>query len=275
MDEVIKRTLEKGVFLLTVGTQKDTSRYGCEVADHYDGMWASVGLHPNHLTKQEFFDEQEFAGTDQQTSIKTRTEEFDMAYYRELARHPKCVAIGECGLDYYLIPENVSREEVFAKQESVVRAHFDLATETNLPVLIHCRDAHEPQAAIIAEYVHAGKLPRRGVIHCFTGTLEEAQRYIALGFLISFGGILTFPPRKGESGEDGLSSLQRVAKSLPMESMVIETDAPYLTPIPFRGQRNEPWYVQFVAEKLAEIRGISVEEVAKITTANARRLLKI
>lgn len=274
MDEVIRRTLEKGIFLLTVGTQKDTSRYGLEVAERYDGMWASVGLHPNHLVKQEFWDDQEFSG-DEHNHIKTRAEEFDASYYRELSRHPKCLAIGECGLDYYRIPEDVSHTEIFVKQEAVVRAHFDLATEVKLPILIHCRDAHQLQADLIVEYVSSGKLGRRGIIHCFTGTKEEAERYIGLGFYISFGGILTFPPRKAEDSQDGLSDVQRVAKELPIEWILLETDAPYLTPLPFRGQRNEPWYVQFVAEKLAELKGMTVEEVADVTTQNAKKLFGI
>lgn len=270
MDDVIKRTLDKGVFMITVGTQKDTSRLGLEVAERYDGLWASVGLHPNHLTKQEFWDDEELPPQEQPNSIiRTRAETFDPAYYLALAKHPKCVAIGECGLDYYRIPVDQEVQEVKEAQEVALRGQFDVATQAGLPVIIHCRDAHGRQAELIEEYVSAGKLARRGVVHCFTGTLEEARRYLDLGFYISFTGIITFPPRKGEGS---VSPLQQVVRDVPLASILVETDAPYLTPIPHRGKRNEPWYVQFVAEKVAELKSISVEEVAEMTTQNARQL---
>ena len=276
MDDVIKRTLAKGVFMITVGTQADTSKNGLEVAERYDGLWASVGLHPNHLTQQEFWDDDELPPEDQATpKIKTREEKFDLEYYRSLASHPKCVAIGECGFDYYRIPESVDLNEVKRRQEEALRLQFDLATEANLPVIIHCRDAHKDQADLIEEYIKAGKLSRRGVVHCFTATLEDAQRYIDLGFYISFTGILTFPARKNEANVEGLSPLQAVAKALPLEKILIETDSPYLTPLPFRGTRNEPWYVEFVAKKIAEVKGISFEEVAQATTKNAKDLFRI
>lgn len=276
MDEVIKRTLDAGVFLITVGTQKDTSKIGLEVAEHYEGVWASVGLHPNHLTKQEFWDDEELPSDQQVTGlIKTRAETFDPEYYLALAKHSKCVAIGECGLDYYRIPEGADLEEVKRVQEQAVRQQFEVATQANLPVIIHCRDAHDHQVALIKEYLNAGKLQRRGVVHCFTGTVEEARRYLDLGFYISFTGIITFPPRKGEADEQGLSPLQRVVKELPLDRIMVETDAPYLTPIPFRGKRNEPSYVRYIAEKIAEVKGISFEEVAEQTTKNAEQLFGI
>ena len=178
MDEVIRRSLDEGVFLITVGTQSTTSKNGLAVAEKYDGVWTTIGLHPNHTCEQEFWDEDELPPSEQATpKIRTRCEEFDPAYYRELAKHPKVVAIGECGLDYYRIPEGLNVEEVKAKQEREVRKQFDLATEVNLPLVIHCRDAHVEQQAIIREYVEAGKLGRRGVVHCFTGTLEELKLF--------------------------------------------------------------------------------------------------
>ncbi|MBI5370197.1 TatD family hydrolase [Candidatus Uhrbacteria bacterium] len=276
MDAVIRRTLDKGVFMITVGTQRDTSANGLKVAELYDGLWASVGLHPNHLTRQEFWDDDELPPQAQATPlIKTRAEVFDPAYYLKLAQHPKCVAIGECGLDYYRIPEGVDREDVKRVQEAAVRGQFDVATQANLPVIVHCRDAHATQADLIEEFVKEGKLARRGVVHCFTGTIEEAQRYLNLGFYISFTGIITFPARKGEADGDGLSALHRVVREMPLERMLIETDAPYLTPIPHRGERNEPWYVEFVAQKVAELKGISFDKVAEQTTENARKLFGI
>lgn len=262
MDEVIKRTLERGVFMITVGTQKDTSRKGLEVAEHYDGMWATVGLHPNHTVEQEFWDDDELPPEEQATpKIKTRAESFDTDYYRELVKHPKCVGIGEFGLDYYRIPEGVDRDEVIRRQEETVRAQFDLATEANKPVVIHCRDAYPRQAEMIKEAIGEGKLARRGVIHCFTGTLEDARAFIDLGFFISFSGILTFA-----------KELQAVAKELPLDRLLVETDAPYLTPAPDRGKRNEPWRVEYVAMKLAELKGVTFDEVAEQTVKNTKQI---
>lgn len=188
MDAVIKRTLQKGVRLITVGTQSTTSKNGIEVAEQYDGVYTTIGLHPNHTCEQHFEDELE--------EIQTRCESFDVAYYRKLAEHPKVVAIGECGLDYYRIPAEVDRQVLIEKQKAELRKQLALADELNLPVVIHCRDAHADQVAMLEEFIAAGKLARRGVVHCFTGTTEEARAYHALGFLTSFTGIITFPPRK-------------------------------------------------------------------------------
>lgn len=274
MNEVIKRTLERGVFMITIGTQKDTSRHGLEIAERYDGMWATVGLHPNHTVEQEFWDNDELPPEEQVTpKIKTRTEAFDMEYYRKLVKHPKCVGIGEFGLDYYRIPDDVDceakqtgvhtldRNEVIRRQEEAVRAQFDLATDANKPVVIHCRDAYTRQAQMIKEAIGEGKLERRGVIHCFTGTLEDARAFIDLGFYISFSGILTF-----------VIELQTVAKELPLDRLLVETDSPYLTPAPDRGKRNEPWRVEYIAQKLAELKGVAFDEVAEQTVKNTKQI---
>ncbi len=269
-DEIIKKTLAEGVFLLTVGTQKDTSENALRAAEQYEGVWAAVGLHPNHLTPQPFFDTQELSIVDAKPTM-TPVEVFDPEFYRTLAQHPKCVAIGECGLDYYRMPENADREEVIARQKETVRAHFNLADELDLPVIVHCREAYADQLEIVMEYTSAGKLKRRGVIHCFAGTLEEARQFIEQGFLIGFTGTLTFPPRKKDSLFDGLTESQNIVKQIPLEHFLIETDSPYLTPMPHRGERNEPLYVKFVAEKMAMIKNCSVEEIEHQTFENAKR----
>mgnify|MGYP001568712866 CR=1 FL=1 len=261
MDDVIKRTLDKGVRMITVGTQSTTSKNGIDVAEKYDGIYTTIGLHPNHTCEQQFIDDLE--------EIKTRCEHFDVEYYRKLAEHPKVVAIGECGLDYYRIPENLKRDEVIAAQKEELRKQLDLADELNLPVVIHCRDAHEDQTAMLKEYIDAGKLTRRGVVHCFSSTIDQARAYHAIGFLTSFTGIITFPPRKNEGP---ISPLQSVVRDCPLDMLMLETDAPYLTPEPHRGKRNEPWYVQFIAAKVAELKNISVEEVDRVTTQNAEKL---
>lgn len=268
MEEVIKRSLAENVFMITVGTQQDTSRQAVEVAEKYDGVWAAIGLHPSHTSEQSFEDDDEIPTS----TIKTRSEEFDPAFYRRLAKSKKVVAIGECGLDYFHLPTDISREEAIEKQKTALRGQLDLADELGLPIIIHSRDSHKDQVGILREYVEAGKLTRRGVTHCFGGTLEQAQDFLNLGFLVSFTGIICFPPRKSE-GE--LSASQKVAKELPPDKLLVETDAPYLAPPPHRGKRNEPRFVVEVARKLAELHSKSLEEVAEITNTNAKKLFGI
>jgi TatD DNase family protein len=265
MAEVIARTQKGNVAMITVGTQRDTSKNGVDLASRTEGLWATVGLHPNHLFPV-YIDEDE-------APFMTREESFDYAHYYELAQHPKVVAIGECGLDWYRIPENRSLEEVKAKQREVFRQHLDLCEEVTKPVMIHCRDAHQECADILEEYVKAGKLQRRGVIHCFTGTIAEAQRYHSLGFFTSLTGVITFPPKKSSGESD--TALQRVVRALPLKWILIETDAPYLTPVPHRGKRNEPLFVLDVARSIAVLQGRTVDEVLEVTRANARRLFGI
>lgn len=264
-DALIQKTLESGVFMVTVGTDKQTSREAIEVAEKYDGVFATVGLHPEHVIDQTFFDEQESAE-------HYPAEVFHVDFYRTLAQSKKCVAIGECGLDYYRMPENIDRVEAIIKQKQTVRAHFDLAHELDLPVVVHCRDAYEDQLLINQEYVDAGKLSRRGVIHCFAGSREQARAFVAQGFYLGFTGVITFPPRKSDVLVDGLTETQQIIREIPIEYLLIETDSPYLTPIPFRGKRNEPSNVKYVAEKIAEIRGVSIAEIEHATTENAKRL---
>ncbi|MBF8280548.1 MAG: Hydrolase TatD [Candidatus Magasanikbacteria bacterium] len=265
MDEVITRSLAASVSMITIGTQSTTSKNGVAVADANDGVWCAVGLHPNHLFSVPI-DEAELP------SFMTRAEDFDAAYYRTLARSSKkVVAIGECGLDYYRIPEELDPMVVKEKQERVFRQHLDLCEELSLPVVVHVRDAHEEVIRLLKEYREADKLKRGGVIHCYSGTWEQAQRYFELGFFISFTGTITFPPRKGESE----NAVWETIRAAPLEMIMIETDAPYLTPIPHRGKRNEPTYVKFVAEKIAELKGVTFDKVGAQTTANAEKLFGI
>lgn len=273
MDRVVQRSLDAGVGMITVGTQSTTSRNGLALAEKYEGVWTTIGLHPNHLHAQEFADENELDENDPQRTagldfvspkIKTRAEQFDPEYYRELAKHPKVVAIGEFGLDYYRVPPGVDVEQMKRDQAESVQAQLTFATEVSKPVVIHCRDAHADQIALLKAEIANGGLARRGVIHCFTGTAEEAARYREIGFLVSITGIVTFA-----------KSLQAVVKEIPLDHMMIETDAPYLTPNPYRGKRNEPYYVEYVAQTVADLKGISLDEVAQVTTENARRLFTL
>lgn len=267
VDSVVQRALDSGVGLITVGTQSTTSKNGITLAEKYDGVWCTIGLHPNHLHAQDFFDDNELppgaevkAG-DGPAHIKTRAERFDADYYRELAKHPKVVGIGELGLDYYRVPPGVDLAKLKADQQEQVQEQLRFASEVNKPVVIHCRDAHDDQARLLEAEIARGGLERRGVIHCFTGTPAEAKRYTDLGFYISFSGIVTFGKNVMES-----------AVSVPLDKILIETDSPYLTPAPHRGKRNEPQYVELVAQKIADLKGISLEAVAEQTTANAIKL---
>lgn len=264
-DDIVRRAREADVQMITIGTNLATSREAVAFAERHEGVFATVGLHPNHTTASPHHDEEEL-----EQSPPLAGERFDLDAFRVLAAHPKCVAIGECGLDYYRLEGDTT--EAKSRQAAAVRAQFDLASETDKPVVVHCRDAHDDQLAALREYVVAGKLVRRGVIHCFTGTLDEARAYVDVGFLISFTGIITFPPRKDEGA---VSPLQRVVRELPLESILVETDSPYLTPVPFRGKRNEPAYVRFVAEMVAYLKGVSFDDVARVTSQNAARLFRI
>jgi TatD DNase family protein len=272
MDEVVRRSLEAGVGLITVGTQSTTSKNGIDLAEQYDGVWCTIGLHPNHLHAQEFLDENELPPGviddqkegDGPAHIKTRAERFDWDYYREFAKHPKVVAIGEFGLDYYRIPPGVDVEQLKADQKAQAREQLRFASEVDKPVVIHCRDAHADQAELLKAEIDRGGLARRGVIHCFTGTAAEAAVYRELGFYLSIGGIVTFG-----------KNVMEAVREIPLEQIMLETDSPYLTPAPHRGQRNEPYQVVHVAQKIAEIHGITLEEVAKITTLNAERLFQL
>ena len=243
-EDVVKRSLENGVRMIIIGTSADNSARAVEIANQYEsGVYASVGLHP----------------TDKED------DDFDINYYRGLAKNPKVVAIGECGLDYYH-PQNYKE-----KQKNIFKKQIELATEVNKPLIIHCRDAHNDVLNILQNYFLNLKSGKNGVIHFFSGSWEQAQKYFNLGFLISFTGVITFPPLRRASTSD----YDEIIKKAPLEKIILETDAPFVAPIPYRGQRNEPLYVKEVAQKIAEIKGISYEEAAKITTKNAVELFNL
>lgn len=255
-DEVIERTLKQSVFLVNVGTQFDTSRRAVEIAEQYsDGVYAAVGQHPIHLFESQV-DEEE-------TSFRTRGEEFNLASYKELIQHTtKIAAVGEFGLDYYRLPSDTETEKVKEKQKEVVIKHLELAREMDKPIMVHCREAYDDLVPILKQHWRGGG----GIIHSFTGTWQQAKLFLELGFLIGLNGIITFD-KTGRSEE--------VVRNLELSQIVLETDAPYLTPVPHRGKRNEPLYTQYVAEKIAEIKGVSVRAVEARTTDNARSLLRI
>lgn len=236
-DEVIRKAHESGVsYILNASSDMDSSRKSMALADKYDFIYAAVGVHPHS------------AGEMKEDDLET------LAGY---ASHPKVVAIGEIGLDYYYdnSPRDVQKYW-FARQ-------IGLAREVGLPVVIHDRDAHEDTLAIIKA---EGASEVGGVFHCYTGSVEMAKEVLKNNFYIALGGAVTFKNAR---------KLLDVAKFVPEDRLLIETDCPYMTPEPYRGKRNDSGYVRLVAEKIAELRGVTFEEIAQITAQNARRLFKI
>ncbi len=231
-EEVLERSLRELAGVINPGTDLADSKVAVELARRYDRVWAAVGFHPHEARLMQAGDEARLA---------------------ELTGEQKVVAIGEIGLDYYY---DHSPRDV---QQAVLTRQLDLARQLSLPVIIHDRDAHGDIMAIIKR---EGKgLP--GVFHCYSGSLEMAQELIKLGFYVSFGGPLTF---------GNAVKLQEIARKVPLERVLLETDSPYLTPHPLRGRRNEPMHVRLVAEALAQLRGLPVEAVAEVTTRNVEAL---
>ena len=257
LDEVIKRAREAGVSMINVGTQIDTSVSAIELAENNEGLRATVGLHPIHTSKS-FHDEQELGGGEAAKAFTSRGEEFDYEFYKNLALNPKVVAIGECGLDYY---RNINQELGIKKQEEVFRKQIELATELKKPLMIHCREAFGDLISILNSYflIHNSQNP--GVIHFFSGTTEDAKALMNLGFSFSFGGVITFT-----------RDYDDLVRYIELDRILLETDAPYVAPIPYRGKRNEPSYVIEVAKKISQIKNIELEEVAGKTFENARTL---
>ncbi|MCR4327984.1 MAG: TatD family hydrolase [Patescibacteria group bacterium] len=266
--EVIDRALATGVWLINVGTQKDTSRRAVEIANEYEeGIYAAVGIHPVHTSKSHH-DEDELGGGEAAKAFTSRGEEFDHDYYGELARDPKVVAIGECGLDYYRLEEGSREEGIREKQKEVFIRHIKLSQEIKKPLMIHCRSAFSDLIKTLSSH---SLLSSPGVVHFFSGTLDDAKHLLDMGFSFTFGGAITFPPRKNEK----VSAYDAIVRMLPLDKILSETDAPYVAPVPYRGKRNEPMYVVEVVKKLAELKGVSVEEMAKVTFENARKVFKV
>ncbi len=255
---VLERLREKRIYGITIGTSLAGSERAIQFAEQHEGVWASVGLHPEHLSSS-FHDEEE-----------GETEhELDVARLERIAfSSPKVVAIGETGIDLYRIDEDRSREEAQRLQEESFVVHMNVAEKLGVPVVIHCREALGRLAEMIEDRLKTGHV-FAGVVHSFTGTWEEAERLLKLGCYIALNGIATFPPKKTA---DPARSLDRTIIAIPLDRLLLETDAPFLAPVPHRGQRNEPAWVEDTAKYVAEKRGIALDELAQITTENAYRL---
>ncbi|SDI96634.1 TatD family hydrolase [Alteribacillus bidgolensis] len=237
VEDTINRAKSEGVEWMTVvGFDRETIPKAMELAETYDFIYAAVGWHP--------------------VDAIDMTEE-DLKWLEELAADPKVVALGEMGLDYHW---DKSPKEV---QKEVFRKQIHLAKKVNLPIIIHDREAHQDIVDILKEENAA---ETGGIMHCFGGSLEIAKECLKMNFYISFGGPVTFKNAKKP---------KEVAKEIPMDRLLVETDSPFLAPHPYRGKRNEPAYVKLVAEKIAELKEISFETLAEQTTANAKKLFRI
>jgi len=235
--EVIKRARQANVeYLINIGTTLESSKSSVELAGQYDFIYASCGIHPYYSAD---------------------VDEKMLNNLKELALNKKVVAIGEVGLDFFksLVPEE-KQEETFVK-------FINLARQLDLPLIIHNRDAHSRILEILRNNFFP---PVKGVLHCFSGDLNFTQTVLEMGFYVSFTANITFK---------NAHSLREIVKSIPLEKMLIETDAPFLAPQDFRGKRNEPSYVKYVARTIAEVKGLDAEEVARVTTQNALDLFSI
>ena len=266
LDDVLRRATEAGVTrIITIGTSLESSRRAIDLAEKYPAVYAAIGVHP--------------------TSIENAEEDV-FTPLRELAKNPRVVAIGETGLDYHHLPsEEVAKEKQVqvmtalrtetdeeieaqiregaykSKQASLFQQQLDLAIELGLNVVIHQRDAWEDTLKIMQPYT--GKL--RGVFHCFGGSLDQANEVLELDHLVSFTGIVTF--------KNGVA-VREVAAEIPLWKFMVETDCPYLAPVPFRGKRCEPAHTRIVAETIAAARGIPLEEVGEATTETAEKFFR-
>lgn len=236
-DEVILRAQKYGIGKMIIpGADTNDLPRAKELCQKYENVYMSVGNHPYNI------------------------DQYDESVFAQYTKYNKCIAVGECGLDYFRLPKDENeKEQVKYNQKEVFANHFKLAEKYNKPIIIHVRDASADSLAMIKKH-HTSK--RGGVLHCFNASeiLLELSEY---GFYFGIGGVLTFKNAK---------KLVDILPRIPLDKLVIETDAPYLTPHPYRGTRNEPKYTRLVVEKVAEILNKSVEEIEEITTHNANKL---
>lgn len=235
-ENALARAKEKRVTrIVNIGFDVAGSLKGVELAEKYQGLYATVGIHPHNAS-----------------ALNEKTLEL----LRELSSNPKVVAIGEIGLDYY---RNLSPKEV---QKQAFETQLALAQELKLPVVIHDREAHNDILQTLLRF--KGKI--KGVMHCFSGSKEMAQQCIDFGFLISFAGTVTYPKAHG---------LHEIAEWIDLKNMLLETDCPWLAPQDVRGKRNEPSFLPMIAQKIANLKRISVDDLAETTTRNAEEILNL
>jgi TatD DNase family protein len=234
-DAIVERAKAAGVGrLITISTHVQRYERYRDIAEQYDNVWFTIGTHPHQAHEEP---------------------EASPARLIELAQHPRCIGIGEAGLDYHY--DRAPRDQA----AQVFRNHIQAARESGLPLVIHSRDADEDMAKILRDEM--GKGAFKALLHCFTASPMLAQTGLELGLCISFSGVVTFKNSQ---------ALRDIARDVPLDRILVETDAPFLAPMPYRGKRNEPAYVAATAATLAEVKGISLSELAAATTANVLRL---
>lgn len=273
-EAVIKRAKEAGVKMIAVGSQASTSEAGIKLAyEHPEDVWATVGYHPSHVVPAQHarINADQNADTrgnwyhDSKEQKEAVPEEFDIARLRKLASDSKVVAIGECGLDYYRLVES-EKLKVKSLQREVFLQQAELAKELNKPLMIHCRpskgtdNAYEDLLTIIPNSQFL--IPK--IIHFYVGSLEMTKKLVAAGFYFTFGGVITFARDYDES-----------IKYIPLDRILLETDCPYVAPVPYRGKRNEPAYILETAKKMAEIKNVNLENLFEKIYQSEVRIFKI
>jgi len=257
-EEIIKKTLEQGVFMINVGTCYETSKKAVEITEQYDNCWATVGLHPSHTIPTRIDKNELVINGDKNIS---EAEVFNEKFESLLGK-PKVVAIGECGLDYSYLKDFSENDQIKYKkmEREEFRKQIRAAKKYNLPLSLHVRGLYEEALMILEDE----KYQNKAVFHFFTGNVHQAQEILNRGFYLGFSGIITFS-----------ETIDGVVKDAPLEKILIETDAPYVAPIPYRGSRNEPIYVKEVAKKIAQIKKLPLKEIEEATFENTLRLFGI
>lgn len=233
---VICEAKEKGIIIVNVGTDLESSKNVVALAEQYPNCYAIVGMHPT----------------------TANDEDFDYEAFKTLATHKKVIGIGECGLDFFREPYSIE------KQERAFQEQIRLAIACGKPLMIHARNSYRNILSILDQYLSSGDVKLRGNVHFFAGTIEEAKRFIEIGFTVSFTGVITFAKEYGV-----------LVKEIPLENILSETDCPFVTPEPFRGQRNSPLNIPLIIDKIAEIKGISPDHIAIQMKNNAVNLFGI
>ncbi|PIR05272.1 hydrolase TatD [Candidatus Kuenenbacteria bacterium CG11_big_fil_rev_8_21_14_0_20_37_9] len=262
-DEVIRRALDNGIWMINVGSQFKTSDRAVKIACAYGkGVYAAVGLHPIHL-----FD---FA-VEEEDSFNAKKEKFDDKKYQALIDFSKkVVAVGEIGFDYYHLSGKIERKEAKKIQRREFIKQLEFARANDLPVILHSRGTKDQPLCAdndLLDVLNGYRGQIRGVKHCFTADTETALKFIDLGFYIGFTGIITF----GKNAD----ALREVVKNIPLNKILVETDCPYLAPDPRRGERNEPSYVEYIAKRVAEIKQMTFNETTQILIQNSKKLFRI
>lgn len=271
VDEIIKNAFSKNVKkIINIGSNYQTSLEAIRIAKDFKkykefGIYASIGLHPIHLFR-DITETQNIKG--KKYSFVTKKETFSRDKYLKIGKNKNVVAIGETGIDFYYLNDKNNKSElqnIIELQKEVFIEHIKLAKKLDLPMVLHCRgnkenpyEAYDIMLKILEEQKYF-----KGLIHCFTGNLEQAKKFIKLGFYLGINGIVTFENAK---------ELQEIVKKIDLENFVLETDCPFLAPVPFRSEQNEPAMIPIIANKIAELKKNKIEDVERISTVNANRI---